>query len=550
MLIVYKTVEYLECRSKYSIGLDMDKHNKSKAVLTPLLSVSECWRRAALESICDNCALDFDHSHEARKIFFPVWPAVYKLAQLRETNMAKVVVFSATFGRTVIDKATNEATAWLQRRGVVAPNAKTMLLCLRKADNQAASSDNNPTGQQSAIEFARYLLQMAPLVTGIVVSIPSIDAARSEFLQMYDSLISTLCQGGIKLLHAYSVRGTIPISLNLLGVSGLTSITNGVNIACAPFARLIYLNARTLKTIDFRVAAENNWRNMIFGFTETPAVYTRLTTLTLMVIGIPYESTWAAIDDVVPFPVLLTLHVGDMYPFDDDLLFRGNGRTMRNLRLPFRAIARNILARFNILKRSGVSRMSSVRIGNVYGMDVTFMAERADVILKQQVHHILETATKLKITRETSHMGIFNAIKLAPSTTILQHLDYGVFTRFCVATLRNLIAFLPSLVSLTCTLADRGLADRVTSESKYPSSLRSKNYPLSKNFRVLRVHHTTGASASTIAKISMLVAIACPNFSHVDMPSELRNPFSREIAWATCNRPFEPYADSIRRLIF
>ncbi|KAJ2253333.1 hypothetical protein GGI13_002752 [Coemansia sp. RSA 455] len=68
MLIVYKTVEYLKGRSKYSIGLNMDKHNKSKAVLTPLLSVSECWRRAVLESICDNCALNFDHSHEARKI--------------------------------------------------------------------------------------------------------------------------------------------------------------------------------------------------------------------------------------------------------------------------------------------------------------------------------------------------------------------------------------------------------------------------------------------------------------------------------------------------
>ncbi|KAJ2430687.1 hypothetical protein GGF41_000882, partial [Coemansia sp. RSA 2531] len=89
MLIVYKTVEYLECRSKYSIGLDMDKHNKSKAVLTPLLSVSERWRRAALESICDNCALDFDHSHEAREIVFPAWPADFKLAQLRKSNMAK-----------------------------------------------------------------------------------------------------------------------------------------------------------------------------------------------------------------------------------------------------------------------------------------------------------------------------------------------------------------------------------------------------------------------------------------------------------------------------
>ncbi|KAJ2075765.1 hypothetical protein GGH13_000386 [Coemansia sp. S155-1] len=92
MLIVYKTVEYLKGRSKYSIGLNMDKHNKSKAVLTPLLSVSECWRRAVLESICDNCALNFDHSHEARKIVFPAWPADFKLAQLCKLNMAKVVI--------------------------------------------------------------------------------------------------------------------------------------------------------------------------------------------------------------------------------------------------------------------------------------------------------------------------------------------------------------------------------------------------------------------------------------------------------------------------
>ncbi|KAJ2035683.1 hypothetical protein GGI08_008735, partial [Coemansia sp. S2] len=191
MLIVYKTVEYLEGCSKYSIGLDMDKHNKSKAVLTPLLSVSERWRRAALESICDNCALDFDHSHEARKIVFPAWPAVFKLAQICKSNMAKVVVFSATLGRTIMDRATDEAAPWLHRRGVVAPNAKTMLLCLRKADDQAASPDNNPTGQQSAIEFARYLLQMAPLVTGIVVYIPSIAVGQSEHLQLYDSLIST-----------------------------------------------------------------------------------------------------------------------------------------------------------------------------------------------------------------------------------------------------------------------------------------------------------------------------------------------------------------------
>ncbi|KAJ2055304.1 hypothetical protein GGI17_006683, partial [Coemansia sp. S146] len=226
---------------------------------------------------------------------------------------------------------------------------------------------------------------MAPSVADVAVSIHSIAAAQSELLQLYSILISALGQGRVKTLHAYSVQGNnIPISLNLLGLSGLTSITNGVNVACAPFARLIYPNSHTLRTINFRFTAENNWRNMIYGFTETPTVYSCLTALTLTIVGIPYDTVWAAIDDVAPFPILATLDTSYRYPFDDDLLFRGNGRTMKNPSIPFTAIARNILARFNVLKRSGVSRMNSVSIGTIYDEDVAFVAERADEILRQQ----------------------------------------------------------------------------------------------------------------------------------------------------------------------
>ncbi|KAJ2011749.1 hypothetical protein GGI14_006056 [Coemansia sp. S680] len=394
---------------------------------------------------------------------------------------------------------------------------------------------------------------MVHSVTGITVFIPSIDAVQSELSQMYDSLISTLCRGRVKALYAYSVQGTIPISLNFLGVSGLTSIANGVNIGCAPFAQLIFRNSRTLKTINFRFAAESNWRDMIHGHTQTPTVYTHLTTLALTIFDTPFDTTWTAIDDIVPFPALSTLDVSDRYPFDDDLLFRGNGRTMKNLRLPFRAIARNILARFNILKRSGVSRMNSISIGAIYNEDIAFMANRVNVIIRQQVHHILETTTKFSIVRDIADRPstkIFKAIELTPSTSILQHLDFGISGVVYITGVIKLINALPTLVILTCHLGDLGLADKVAPESTYPSSLRSMNYPLSKNFRLLRVPHASTASACTIAKISMLVAIVCPNFAHVDMAPELRNAFSREIAWGTCNRPFEPYADSIRRLIY
>ncbi|KAJ1823224.1 hypothetical protein LPJ60_001747, partial [Coemansia sp. RSA 2675] len=68
MRIVYKIVEYLEGCNRYLFSPDIDSHNKCKAVLTPLLSISECWRVAALDSTCDNCQLDFNTEREAIEI--------------------------------------------------------------------------------------------------------------------------------------------------------------------------------------------------------------------------------------------------------------------------------------------------------------------------------------------------------------------------------------------------------------------------------------------------------------------------------------------------
>ncbi|KAJ2813492.1 hypothetical protein H4S07_000644 [Coemansia furcata] len=565
MLLVYKIVEYLEGRSKCSFDLDIDKHNRLKAVLIPLLSVSECWRKAALESICDNCAFDFDHPRETREMVFPAWPTDFHLTRLRNTNLAKRIVVSVTLGRTLMGTAAGEVITWLLRGGAVAPAARTMLLCLRKANDQVSSAVNgtlstsvltSPIVLYSVDWFARFLLRLAPAVTDLVVSVPSINAAQSDHLRLCGPLILALCKRGVKSLHTYSVHNTVPITLHLLGVSGLTSITNGVNIVCAPFARLIHLNARTLRIIDFGFATEGSWRTMIYGSTETPAVYTSLTMLTLTVIDVDYDTAWAAIDDVASFPVLSMLHVDGRYPFDDGLLFKGNEGTLHNIRLPFKAIERSTLVRFGIFKCGRVSQMNSVSIGSIDDMEIELIADRDEVQVRQQVHHILETATKFRITNDIFYTDsnfnskMFKAIEVAPSTSILQHLYLGVRLEVFALGVINLITAIPSLVSMACCLGDDYLAAKVDPESTYPSGLRSTQYPLSSNFRVLRVYGKSNTSAVTVAKIAMLVAVACPNFTHVDIDPELRNMFSREIAWGMCSRPFEPYADSIRRLIY
>ncbi|KAJ2364226.1 hypothetical protein H4S02_010933, partial [Coemansia sp. RSA 2611] len=58
------------------------------------------------------------------------------------------------------------------------------------------------------------------------------------------------------------------------------------------------------------------------------------------------------------------------------------------------------------------------------------------------------------------------------------------------------------------------------------------------------------SSADKVAIVAMQLAVLCPKFAYVDPPPKLRNAFSREVAWASCNYSFEPYASSIRRLIY
>ncbi|KAJ2860752.1 hypothetical protein GGH94_005330 [Coemansia aciculifera] len=282
---------------------------------------------------------------------------------------------------------------------------------------------------------------------------------------------------------------------------------------------------------------------------ETPAIFDSLASLTVVVADTLYTTTWAAINDVKPFPVLSTLHVDGGYPFDDNLLFRGNGGTLRSLHLPFSAIARNALCRFDILKRSGVTRMNSIHIGMATDVDKAYLAGRTDLPIEEQVHRMLEVVTALKTNCDMTEVSVYQAILAAPSTAILQHINLCRFG-FEMVDVISLISALPSLASVTYTIVGLGASIESIPANDCPSTLYAKHYPLRRNFRKLCVLYAENVSADKVAGVAMLIAIMCPNFVHVDIPPMLRKDFSHEIAWSTYCRSFKPFAASISRLIY
>ncbi|KAJ2442706.1 hypothetical protein GGF42_006867 [Coemansia sp. RSA 2424] len=589
MLVVHKVVEYLEGKPRNSFGTDMAEHNNRKAVLVPLLSVSERWRMAALESICDNCTLDFEYDRKAVEITYPAWPVDFSYPRFHRNQLVKRVVVATSLWSDLREGKFCDVINRPQYENLVFLSARSLFILLSSSSVNSPSSANSrymsndftsAAIQERAASIACSLLQLAPSAVSITVSLLASqrqyrDSGRQHERQpdlesLYGKITSELCRGSGRRLQVISKVDNFLYSLDFRTISGLTSISHGLNLACTPFARLAYLNAQTLKALDIRIAGAGDWSTLVCGatttsatytgfaslklhiadvsYTTTPAAYTSLTSLKLHIADVSYTTTWAAIDDIQVFPVLSALDVSGGYPFDDDLLFRGNGGAMRCLRLPFCAIARNALGRFNVLKRSGVVRMDRVCIDEATGADNTFIFGRANSPVRQQVHDILDVATVLKAKYVRGNFPIYYTLHAA-RTAIIRYLDFDD-ELIAVGGIIDLVSALPCLVSLTCGVAKLDIATKAIPAIDRPSRLRTKHYPLSTNFKRLHITCEANNLAEYAASTAMYLAILCPNFAHVDLPFNKRRAFSREIAWASCNPPFDAYADTIRRLIF
>ncbi|KAJ2058663.1 hypothetical protein GGI17_004890 [Coemansia sp. S146] len=258
MLVVYKVIEYLEGRTRTSFSLDMVDHNEAKRVLTPLLSVGERWRTAALESICDNCELTFSHSRRAVEVKIPAWPADFSCPQLCKSSLVKLLVVSAALWRDMCDGAFCEALSTIQYETMSFPSANKLVVYLDKTTKEE-SDGSAATSQEKVVDFARSLLRLVPAVTNVIVNFSYVSDRVPEYARLYDTLVSELYQGGVTSLEVYSELDGPPLSLSLGDTLGLTSITHEPK---------------------------------------------------------------TAIEEAEPFPALSTLALVDGYPFDDDLLFR------------------------------------------------------------------------------------------------------------------------------------------------------------------------------------------------------------------------------------
>ncbi|KAJ2003752.1 hypothetical protein GGI06_005603, partial [Coemansia sp. S85] len=169
---------------------------------------------------------------------------------------------------------------------------------------------------------------------------------------------------------------------------------------------IAYLNASTLKELVIRPATNVEWLTLIYGDSKVPVVYTSLTSLVLQLHIASRSVKWAKDKDAAPFPALAQLSIYGVYPFEDDLIYRGNGGSLKALRVPFDIVSRNILGSYNVFKRSGVTRMNVIELEAVTDVDNMLVAGQGSAIIKQQIDCMLEITKRLRLINDTPDLHL------------------------------------------------------------------------------------------------------------------------------------------------
>ncbi|KAJ2752844.1 hypothetical protein GGI19_003546 [Coemansia pectinata] len=238
-------------------AINIDQYNMAKTV-RPLLWVSERWRVAALSIICDNCEINFDNTPKGFSMKYPALPDSFSFTQYRMEKLVKRVVVTAPSWSDICSGRFSSTPSGPEFDFPIFPSAATLMVCLDENDVNPPKAGRGVVTTTSAvpadrnletIRFVQSIRRLAPAATGVVVFFRSPSSTNKKNRGLCNTLVLQLCHGRTTRLYVQSWTECTLSMLKLRSMSGLTTITQGVDTSCVPFAQLAYLNANTLKQI-------------------------------------------------------------------------------------------------------------------------------------------------------------------------------------------------------------------------------------------------------------------------------------------------------------
>ncbi|KAJ2868233.1 hypothetical protein GGH94_000220 [Coemansia aciculifera] len=371
-----------------------------------------------------------------------------------------------------------------------------------KSDWDEYDEDFPPDTEANILAFTQRIKEMAPRVSKVYVGV----------MDMNDELVTSFGKHIRFLLsNLYMLTDTTPLTngcarlmecLNLVPVCKLACIDYNIAKDTSLVLRLARFNAPTLQAINIRSSRVLN----ISGLIRDPdggkyMEYPYVRSLTMQLGSVSVASPRPTFKGAVPFLGLRCLVLNSDYPFGDDVLFRGNATILEYLRLCLTAEIVTFLTKCN-----------------------AFMPTSHPKLLRASVRRIAGHELMDKVIRQ-------NISLLGKSGSI--HYAYQVA---------------PAFIRFAHWASNYRRGPQGVKAERLPDYVRATYAPMGKRFRCWHIssREYTKWSATSV----LLLALICPNFSHVAMKSSHRKAFTEVMEWQLAMPEFEAYARHLRYQLY
>ncbi|KAJ2746908.1 hypothetical protein GGI20_000987 [Coemansia sp. BCRC 34301] len=398
------------------------------------------------------------------------------------------------------------------------------------------------TGISNALEFAQLLKSFVLSETATELSCSTkllqTDVVDEGALALF---MQAVYQGTQRPLLVLADMG-IQHSSIFDGIPSLTSLWIGCQVSVDLHSSLIHRSAATLQSLEVSL---NDANLLLCNADGAHIVYPNLHHLSIShctradtsndVMGRPLE--------FVPFPALKRLTVNHVYPFDDDVVFRGNNATLKHLKFSVSVSTVKMLNRCKVFRdsRDGVLRkvtMTECRetpdIGSVAKADIDMLLDDVlgtalSIVLSASIVHSASIAS-LHGRRRLENVGVLEV-------------RTGKVSLFTVL---SLLRALPRLIRISCCISGLGaeldhipagdLANHVVSE--YGNAARG--------LREWTMGYSNLGDVDKTPQYVLLLALVSPIFFCQKVAKNPGSKLSEAISAAIGTKPYTKHASRLR----
>ncbi|KAJ2110831.1 hypothetical protein IW146_005735 [Coemansia sp. RSA 922] len=407
--------------------------------------------------------------------------------------------------------------------GVAFPLVSKLTIVLRYSGRRKGyKGDNGGFPDYTLYNIRDFVGRVAEMATGIgEVFIDMQDETTDgdhEGVYYFNDLFSQLYEiGNMTVLNDPCCKMAPHIDLDF--IEDLVRLTCNVDYLSVQLLPLARLSAQTLEYLDIRSYHGAD----ITGFIRDPgsgeySEYPRLRTLKIEVTKRYQCYKRLVFDGAMPFPRLRQLYIESLYPFGDDVFFRGNAATLEYLGLSPCRDTVAVLNKHNVFTPVSHPQLQSVDIARPsdyssyrFATAVAYLEFVMSIAPGASVRQIYKVDSYSKdITPALSVLGNYTCIQVLS----LPHATLSLWDAI------TLIRSLPLLSDLGTGTLGLGELPRDVSMASLPEYVRSNYAPMGKRFRCWHTCYCCENDVTEIVTVVLLLALACPNFDYAALDED------------------------------